>query len=88
LKASRPGETFFYSKEYGEIEHGCRVEQFDLTAHADREELLDFVERVEPRQIILGHGDEESRTWFASAIAERYPGVGVCQPGPGEAVEF
>ena len=88
LKASEPGERFFYSDEYGEIEHGCRVEQFDLTAHANREELLDFIERVDPRQIVLGHGDEVSRSWFAQAIGERYPGVTVTQPGPGDAVEF
>jgi Cft2 family RNA processing exonuclease len=88
LKASRRGEKFFYSETFGEISHDCRVEQFDLTAHADREELLDFVERVDPRQIILGHGDDVAREWFAESIRDRYPGVGVTQPRPGEAVEF
>lgn len=87
LKASQPGERFFYSETYGEITHGCRVEQFDLTAHADRDELLEFVGRVEPRMVVLGHGDKEAREWFAENIKSSYPRTAVCQPGPGEAVE-
>lgn len=87
LRATQPGEKFFYSDTYGEITHGCRVEQFDLTAHADRDELLEFVGRVEPRMVVLGHGDDEARAWFAENIKSTYPRTTVCQPGPGEAIE-
>lgn len=88
LKASTPGETFFYSDTFGELRHRCRVEQFDLTAHANREELLDFVGEVEPRKVVLGHGDAESREWFAGEIAQRHPGMKVFQPAPGEALDL
>ncbi len=88
LRASQPGETFFYSETYGEIDHGCRVEQFDLTAHANREELLDLVGFVEPQTVLLGHGDADSRVWFAESIAAKYPKVEVKQPDPGEFLDL
>jgi len=86
LKESRPNERFFYSNTYGEITRQCRVDQFDLTAHANRGELLDFVGRVNPKTVILGHGDDDSRKWFAEQILEKYPEMKVLQPGPGESV--
>ena len=88
LKASTPGESFFYSKTFGELRHRCRVEQYDLTAHANREELLDFVGDVEPRVVVLGHGDAEARQWFAEEIVARHPKIRVHQPDPGEVIDL
>jgi Cft2 family RNA processing exonuclease len=87
LKQSKPGETFIFSASSGEVERHCDVREFDLTAHAQREDLLDFVSQVEPRTVVLGHGDEEARGWFAEQIAGTHPNVKVLQPGPGEVVE-
>ena len=60
-------------------------EEFDLTAHANRDELVDLVGRVKPR-IVLAHGDEEARQWMASAIKSTHPALSIMQPGPGESV--
>lgn len=87
LKGSRAGVPFRYSGVHGEVTRRCEVGEFDLTAHANREDLLDFVDVVRPRVVILGHGDPESRAWFAGAIRRRHPRVKVFQPGPGEIVE-
>src|SRR5688572_7335939 len=38
LKAAKPGETFMFSASAGEITRKCEVLDFDLTAHANREE--------------------------------------------------
>jgi hypothetical protein len=46
------------------------------------------VGRVEPRAVLLGHGDADSRNWFEAAIHERYPRIKVIQPKPGEKVEI
>jgi Cft2 family RNA processing exonuclease len=87
LKAARPGETFLFSEAAGEITRECRVEDFDLTAHANREDLLDFVSEVEPRTVLLGHGSEDSRLWFERQIRARHPKMKIIQPQPGLAVE-
>jgi Cft2 family RNA processing exonuclease len=87
LKLSRSGEKFLFSESAGEVEHHCEVREFDLTAHAQREDLLEFVSRVRPRTVVLGHGDAEARRWFAEQITLRHPEMKVLQPGPAETVE-
>jgi len=87
LKAAKHGETFVLSPSGGQVTRLCEIEDFDLTAHANRGELLDFVGQVDPRTILLGHGEEDSRNWFQEQIQERYPKIKVLQPKPGERIE-
>ena len=87
LKASKPGETFVFSPSVGEVTHRCEVQDFDLTAHANRNDLLDFIEVVSPRTVVLGHGEEKSGEWFTNQIRTRYPKIKILRPGPGETVE-
>ena len=87
LRAAKPGETFIFSPSAGEVTKRCHIEDFDLTAHANREELLDFVGQVKPRAVLLGHGESSSRNWFEEQIRARYPKVKVFQPKPGETVQ-
>ena len=87
LKAAKQGETFVFSGSAGEVTKRCELQDFDLTAHANREELLDFVGQVSPRVVLLGHGDNDSRRWFEDQIRTRHPKIKVIQPEPGKAVE-
>src|SRR5882762_680489 len=82
LKASKPGETFLISASGGEVTRGCEIEDFDLTAHANREDLLRFVGEVQPRAVLLGHGEDDSRNWFEQQIRRRHPNMKVIQPKP------
>src|SRR5688500_18392319 len=75
LKKSQPGETFLFSPSAGEVTRHCEIDDFDLTAHANRDDLLDFVGRVNPRTVFLGHGDAPSREWFEAAIRKRHPKI-------------
>jgi Cft2 family RNA processing exonuclease len=83
LKATKPGETFIFSASAGEVTRLCEVQEFDLTAHANREALLDFACLVEPRAILLGHGEADSRQWFETELRARMPKVKIIQPAPG-----
>jgi Cft2 family RNA processing exonuclease len=87
LKASKPGDTFILSPSAGEVTRRCEVEDFDLTAHANRDDLLDFVGEVEPRVVLLSHGEDESLQWFTEQIHARYPKIKVLVPKPGEVLE-
>lgn len=87
LRAAQPGETFLFSPVAGEVTHRCEVKSFDLTAHANRDEMLEFIGQVEPRVVLLTHGDDDSRDWFEQEIRSRYPRIQVLQPKPGETLE-
>ena len=84
LKAAKPGATFVLSGSAGEVTKRCEVQDFDLTAHANRDELLDFVGQVSPRAVLLGHGEAESRNWFEQQIRARHPKIKIIQPEPGK----
>lgn len=84
LRAAKHGETFMFSQSGGEVTRRCNLKEFDLTAHANRGELLDFVGQVSPKTVVLGHGDVDSQDWFEAQIRETYPKIKVVRPGPGE----
>ncbi len=87
LKAAQPGETFMFSPSGGEVTKRCEVQDFDLTAHANREDLLRFVGLVSPRTILLGHGDDEACHWFEDQIRAQHPKINVIRSTPGLSVE-
>jgi Cft2 family RNA processing exonuclease len=87
LKAAKHGETFLLSPSAGQVTKLCESDDFDLTAHANRGELLDFVAQVEPRAVLLTHGEDDSRNWFEDQIRTRHPKIRVIQPSPGNMVE-
>ena len=87
LKAATAGETFHYSDSAGDLAKRCDVRDLDFTAHANREALLELVGQVEPRTLILGHGDPEARAWFEEQVRNRWPKIKILQPQPGEEVE-
>ena len=86
LKAAKPGETFVFSPSAGQVTKRCDMQDFDLTAHANRQDLLEFVGQVSPRAILLGHGDDAARHWFQTQIHERWPKIKVYQPQPAKMV--
>jgi len=86
LRVTKPGEAFVFSGSGGELTRRCELQEFDLTAHANREELLDFVGAVAPKTVLLGHGEDEARAWFEEQIRARHPNMNVIQPMPGKPV--
>jgi hypothetical protein len=49
--------------------------------------FIEFVGEVDPRAVLLGHGDNEARGWFEQQIRQSYPKINVIQPQPGLRVE-
>ncbi len=60
----------------------AQFERFDLSGHADREELLDYALAVDPSTIILTHGSNEARQWFMQALKDALPKTAVIDPTP------
>lgn len=66
----------------------ARRERFDLSGHADREELVQYAKSVAPKQIVLTHGDPDARAWFMEELARELPETTVLDPQPGVAIEL
>ncbi len=81
LEEKDSGSFFFETMDYiAPIR--ASVDQFDLSGHADREELADYAEQSEARAIVLNHGEDLAREWFEKALLERMPATKVLNPTP------
>jgi Cft2 family RNA processing exonuclease len=82
LLATRQGETFVFETLNFQTALRATIERFEMTGHADRDELLAFALRAEPRAIVLTHGDPPARAWFKEQLAELAPRSTVLDPEP------
>ncbi|MDR2200830.1 MAG: MBL fold metallo-hydrolase [Puniceicoccales bacterium] len=80
LLASSTGGNFLFSALHYSTPIRAAVERFDLSGHADREELLQAAIRLDPRVIVLSHGNEESRNWFYDELTYNAPHIHVLNP--------
>jgi len=64
----------------------CHIGTYSLSAHADEAQLVSLVEVLDPKQVLLVHGDAGARESLATALRQR--GRQVRLPGGGQAVEF
>ena len=88
LRATKRGDSVTLNAAYGAQPVRCRVEHFDFTAHAQREDLLRYILDVKPRVCVLVHGDAPALAWFQRELAAQAPGMKVVVPPPGEGIEL
>ena len=62
----------------------CQVEKYSLSAHADSEQLLTLVEKVQPRKLFLVHGDAEARGELFKSVRKKFPDIDVRLPENGK----
>jgi Cft2 family RNA processing exonuclease len=82
LLASKPGDQFVFAAANVTAKIKAHIDRFELSGHADREELLEFAVQTGARSIVLTHGDPPARAWFASALATQLPSSKVIDPVP------
>lgn len=82
LLAAEKGAPFLFADANIKVKLRCQIERFELSGHADREELLDFAVQSHPRAIVLTHGDPPARAWFAEQLKAKLPKTKVLDPVP------
>jgi Cft2 family RNA processing exonuclease len=82
LLLSKPGDTIVFEKIHVKAKLKARIEKYELSGHADREELLEFAVQTGARSIVLTHGDPPARAWFAEELARQAPKSKVIDPVP------
>jgi Cft2 family RNA processing exonuclease len=66
----------------------CNIEQFQFSAHATRETLIEFAKKLSPRKIVLVHGDPSAVEWMRAKLSAALPGSEVIIPEPGVELEL
>ncbi len=66
----------------------CNIEQFQFSAHATRESLIDFAKKTAPKNIVLVHGDPPAVEWMRATLSNELRGTGIIVPMPGVELEL
>ncbi|MEM6884100.1 MAG: MBL fold metallo-hydrolase [Verrucomicrobiota bacterium] len=88
LKAADDGENVILNRSDGPQRVRCDVRHFDFTSHAQREDILSYIKRSNPRQCILVHGDPDAMNWFDQQLNDQCPKMKVIIPEPGKWLEL
>jgi predicted metal-dependent RNase len=64
----------------------CDVEHFDLTAHAQKKDLIDYILKTRPKHCILVHGDGPALESMKESIAASDPKINIIIPPSGEPI--
>jgi Predicted exonuclease of the beta-lactamase fold involved in RNA processing len=64
------------------------IRDFDFSAHAPRELLLNYIRNVSPKIVVLVHGDSAAVNWFKGRIETELPRTQTVVPDPGRQYEF
>jgi Cft2 family RNA processing exonuclease len=66
----------------------CNIEQFQFSAHATRESLIDYAKKISPKKIVLVHGDAPAVEWMRATLSNELSGSKVIVPTPGVEIEL
>ena len=66
----------------------CNMEQFQFSAHATRESLVDYAKRIAAAKILLVHGDPPAVEWMRATISNELSDSEVIVPTPGLEIEL
>lgn len=81
LRCKDEDSYFFDALDYNALLRAS-IDRFDLSGHADREELVEYAATTQARAVILTHGDNEAREWFKDALPDRMPQALILDPQP------
>lgn len=82
LLQTKTGEDFLFATANVKSKLNARVERYELSGHADREELLEFAVQTGARNVILTHGDPSARAWFLEQLKQKMPDSQIIDPEP------
>jgi Cft2 family RNA processing exonuclease len=80
VRHAKSGEKIKLAENLPPVETHARIESFDLSAHATREQIAEYVEKVKPKKLLLVHGEVESQAWFTARFAETLSGTEIILP--------
>jgi Cft2 family RNA processing exonuclease len=88
IRSAAPGAELALDAEAGPKPIRCAVEQFSFSGHAPRERIMDYICKLNPKKVLLVHGDPPAVAWFQESLRTALPACEVVCPTPGVALEI
>ena len=87
-RAAAAGEPMTFDEVEGPVPVRATVERFRFSGHAHRRDLIEIVEQVRPRTVVLVHGETEAKRWMKDNVEFFHPDVRVIIPEQGQEIEL
>ena len=88
VRNATQGQTLKLTPTSPEISVKCQIEKFHFSAHSHRGHLLDIVEKLRPRQVILVHGERGAAGWMRETIKQHFPNTDIHIGEKGVEIEY
>ncbi len=69
-------------------EVNCTIKNFKFSAHARRDDLLEIVAKLKPKNVILIHGEAEAANWVGASILKKYKNIKIHTAIEGKEIEI
>ena len=83
LRRAQPGEQVSLDPDEPPHPVRCAIQQFQFSAHASRESLVEYARKLSPGKIVLVHGDVPAVEWMRASLGRALPEAEVIVPAPG-----
>jgi Cft2 family RNA processing exonuclease len=83
IRKASPGEEIMLDKDHPAISIKCNVQEFNFSAHTNRENLKNYAALLQPSKILLVHGDRPALDWFQLALFRELGDTEVIVPESG-----
>ena len=80
-------EGIVFDRRVGMQPLKCEVQRFRFSGHSHRRDLIQLVDSLRPRTVVLVHGEASARAWMADHISASHPEIEVLTPHIGAPVE-
>jgi Cft2 family RNA processing exonuclease len=88
LRNALPGEQVTLDPDEAPLRVRCHIEQFQFSAHASRESIVAYVNKLAPKKVLLVHGDPLAVEWTRAILSLDLPNSEIIVPAPGVEVEL
>jgi predicted metal-dependent RNase len=88
VRMAKAGEKVKLAPDLPPVAVNARVESFDLSAHATREDIATYVEKVRPKKLLLVHGELPSQEWFIQRFRETVKDTQIICPEPQQMIDI
>lgn len=88
IRNAKPGDMIKLARDLPAVALHARIESFDLSAHASREQIAEYIEQVKPKKLLLVHGEEPAQMWFTRRFNETIPETEIIRPEPHQPIDL
>jgi len=82
IRQAERGSMITLDPEQEDVLFDCDLEIFDFSGHSTRDEILDYILKLNPKTAFLVHGDLEASEWFRQQLVMRAPDMEAMIPKP------